>query len=254
MKITHLAAALLIAVTSVAAHAADQNNFVIQTNGAPSGTCHYSFDKTKDGYKVTSHFQDRVKAVFQEADAIGTTAKVNTDVEQSHTYKLDANYAYTGGNVLTSSTQMNNGYSPNKTRTQMQLSAMQGGVQQPSFIIAMDPSLIVLPDFDASAVQTLLYQATAHPTADSNYFVVVPQAYGSPMKVSSHWTVQPDTTGTLAGAAVPLHHFSFAFGSKTYDVYGDATNTLMEVDVSGLNAKYIRTGFVLSADAAPAAK
>jgi hypothetical protein len=253
MKITHLAAALLITVTSAAAHA-DQNNFVIQTNGAATGSCHYTFDKTKDGYKVASKFQDRFKAQFQEADAIGSTAKVSTDVEQSHTYKLDANYAYTGGNILTSSTQMNNGYSPNKARTQMQLSAMQGGVQQPSFVIAMEPGLIVLPDFDASAVQSLLYQATTHPTADGNYFVVVPQAYGSPMKVSSHWAARPDTTGTLAGAPVALHHFNFVFGTKTYDVYGDATNTLMEVDVSGLNAKIIRTGFVLSADAAPAAK
>lgn len=254
MKITHLAAALLIAVTSAAAHAADQTTFVIQTNGAATGSCHYSFEKTKDGYKITSHMQDRVKAQFQAADAIGSTAKVNTDVEQTHTYKLDANYAYTGGNVLTSSNQMNNGYSPNKARTELQLSAMQGGVQKPSFVIPMDPGLIVLPDFDASAVQSLLYAATTHPTADGNYFIVVPQAYGSPMKVSSHWTAQSDATGTLAGASVPLHHFSFVFGNKTYDIYGDATNTLMEVDVSGLNAKYIRTGFVLSADAAPAAK
>ena len=243
MKIIRLAAVLLFAATG-AAHA--QNSFVIQSRGVPAGKCVYTFDKAKDGYKVFSRFQVRIAAQFHDADPTNPVSSLSTDIQESNGYKLDANYLYAGGSI-TDTTQKTFGYSPNKQHTVMQLSMVQAGVQGPSTELPLMPGSMVLPNYDPSAIQGLLYLATTHPTPDSLYFLIVPGLRG-PQSVQAKWIVQPDTpTGTLAGKPVTLHHFNFYFGKNLYDVYADDTNTLMETDIKGLNVSYIRTGFALSA-------
>jgi len=244
MKIIRLAVVLLLAATG-AAHA--QNSFVIQSKGITEGKCAYTFDKAKDGFKVFSRYQARIAPQFHDADPTNPVTSLSTDIQQSHGYKLDANYAYAGGNVIDSTNQKNTGYSPNKLHTVMQLSMVQAGVQGPSTELPLMPGSMVLPNYDPSAIQSLLYLATTHPTPDSLYFLIVPGLRG-PQSVQAKWTPQSDTpTGTLAGKPVTLHHFNFYFGKNLYDIYADDTNTLMETDIKGLNVSYIRTGFALSA-------
>lgn len=250
MKITRLAAVLLLAAAGVA-HA--QNTFAIQGKGASSGKCIYSFDKSKDGFKVTSRYQARLTTPpprTSNSDYSDNSNELN-EVQQTYSYKLDANYAYMGGNVIDSTTQVNNGYSPNKQRTVMQMSMVQGGSQGPSTQFPLMGGFIVMPNYDASAIQALLYQATLNPTSDNLYFLIVPQPGKgkAPLSVRAKWTALQGTTGTLNGKPVTLHHFGFAFGKNIYNVYADETNTLMEVDISVLNINLIRTGFALDAPA-----
>jgi hypothetical protein len=242
MKIIRLAVTLLLTVT--AAHA-QQNAFTIQSKGAAIGKCVYTFDKSKDGFKVLSHYQAHIAAQFHSgSDPTNPVTNTVTDIQQTNAYKLDATYSYLGGSITDNITQIISGYSPNKQHTVMQLSSMQGGTQGKPSELALMPGYIVLPTYDASAVQALLYQATAHPTADALYFIIVPTPRG-PSSVQAKWTPQPDAAGTLAGKPVTLHHFSFAFGKSISDIYSDETNTLMEVDISVLNISYIRNGFTL---------
>jgi len=251
MKMIRLAAALLITVAATAAHA-QQNNFDIKTQGTVTGNCHYTFDSGKGGYKITSHFLNHVPPQFAQADPItGAAPTTTTEVQGSSSYKLDANYNYAGGsNVPDTIAQTSVSYTLNKQRTEMQISKMTAGAftGDPTPPMAVKPSLVLLPALDVSAVQSFLYLATTHPTTDNTYFLILPQKYGSPQSVSVVWTPQPDAAGTLNGTAVTLHHFTFAYTGKSYDVYGDATNTLMEADITGDNTtSYVRTGFALSA-------
>ena len=254
MKILSLATVLLLAATGTA-HA--QNAFTIKNDGTTVGKCTYTFDKSKNGYKIVSRYDAQfVKKPSTSLDSEMESASNVTmnQVQQVHTYKLDDSYNYLGGNIVDNITQMNNGYSPNKDRTSIQLSSIKGGTQDPPRQLALMPGLIVLPDYDASAVQDLLYEATTHPTSNSLYFIIIPGKNGLPSSVQSHWVPQAAATGTLAGKPLTLHHYGFVFGKHVYDVYADDTNTLMEVDISGLHISYIRNGFALDAAAAPAAK
>jgi len=247
MKIIRLAAALLLTVTAAQAQ---QNSFTIQSKGAVIGKCVYTFDRSKDGFKVLSRYQAKVAAQFHEgSDPSNPVTSMITDIQQSNAYKLDANYGYLGGSINSNdgARTMIYGYSPNKQHTVMQLSSMQGGIQGPTSELNLSPGYMVLSPNDASAIQALLYQATTHPTPDNLYFLIVPSPNprSGPSSVQAKWTPQPDAAGTLAGKPVTLHHFSFAFGKSVSDIYSDDTNTLMEVDISVLNVSYIRNGFTL---------
>jgi hypothetical protein len=247
MKMIRFAAALLIALTATAAHA-QQNNFDIKTNGTVTGNCHYTFDSTKGGFKITSHYLNRVPPEFQQADAVtGKAATTTTEVQGGAVYKLDADYNYNGGNVLDPTSQSSTSYTLNKQRTVLQVSKMQAGVfGEPAPPVPVKPGFVLLPNLDVSSIQSFLYLATAHPTTDNTYFLVLPQGYGPPQNVSVTWAPQADATGTLSGKAVTLKHYSFAYKGKSFDVYGDATNTLMEADVAGTSTtSYVRTGFSL---------
>jgi hypothetical protein len=251
MKMIRLAAVLILTGITAAA-CAQQNTFTIQSNGKASGECHYTFDSAKNGYKITSHYLNHISPQFAEADPVtGKAPTTTTEVQGSSSYKLDASYNYAGGNNIPDTiAQTSVSYTLNKQRTQLQVSKMTAGAftGDPTPPVSLKPGFVLLPDLDVSALQTFLYLATTHPTADNSYYLVLPQKNGTPSGVVVNWTPQTDTTGTLAGKPVTLHHFTFAYTGKSFDVYGDATNTLMEADITGNNTtSYIRTGFALDA-------
>jgi hypothetical protein len=240
---------MFLAATSASA----QNTFTLVSNGATVGKCVYSFDSVKDGFKISSSIQARVTPSQRNTD-ITTTPIVRTrliDVQQTHSYKLDTAYAYTGGYVQDMSSQVKNGFSLNKPRTQLIFTHMQAGsVGQPSWV-DLQPGYILLPDYDVSSIQTLVLLAVNHPTPNNVYFLIVPSANlrGIPLAGPALWTTASDAVGTLAGKALTLHHYTLRCGKDSYDLYTDATNTLMEADLTAPDVKYIRNGFVLTAPA-----
>jgi hypothetical protein len=249
MKLIRFGIALLL--TTAVVHA--QNTFTIKTDNTELGRCSYSFDKTKDGYKVSSHYQVRTSAQFQQrADRptgdprSGPSAVLVTDLEQTHTYKLDAAYTYAGGEIQSSNPRITYSFKLNRGRTTMEIQGMQDGVQSMFSEIPLKPGYVVLPNYDASALQALLYIVAAHPQADGFYYLIVPGvAWAYRQMVQARLGMAGDTSGTLDGKPVTLRHYNFAFGQSIYDVYADGANTLMEADVQGLQASYIRNGFAL---------
>lgn len=251
MKLLTAAAALLIAVS---AHA-QQNNFVIQAGSINLGKCTYSFDKDKNGgQKVVSKYQVRANTTTTNPNAKGG------DVQQMNSFKLDMNDVYTGGSIQDFGTQVqiNLGFTPNKSRTSMALSKMETATEAVSTDLDLKPGYIVLPNYDPASMQALVYMATAHPTPDNLYFLIVPvvsHSNGLPNSGQGSWAAKDDTTGTLAGKPVALHHYTLTTGKAVTDIYTDPTNLLMQADVPALHVSYVRVGFVLPATAtAPAAQ
>jgi hypothetical protein len=246
MKPLILAAAFMLAATAASA----QNSFTIVSNGETVGKCIYTFDQTKNGFKISSRIYARVTPP-QRASDINTTPLANNrliDIQQTHSYKLDSAYAYTGGTIQDQNSQMNNGISPNKQYTQLIFTHVQAGIAGQSSWVDLQAGYIVLPDYDVSAIQALVLMAAIHPTPNNIYFLIVPAANlrGSPLAGQALWTTASDTAGTFAGKAVNLHHYTIRCGKESYDLYADTTNTLMEADLSTPDAKYIRNGFALS--------
>jgi len=254
MKLLRIAAATLAAfVLAIASSAAQaqQNQFTILSGGLPTGKCVYTFDKAKDGYKIASRFQSRIapRAVQgPAAEGEEGAMKMIVEVQQIHNFKIDGNFQYLGSSVQDSVTQMTNGFSFNKQRTLLTISHVQAGAAEsmPQMPIQHDP--ILLPEFDASPYQALLLMATNHPPADGLYFLIVPSniPHHGPLNGQARWTRAADTSGTLDGKPVVVHHFSLPFGEKNdYEIYADPDNTLLQVDVKDLKSSYVRNGFVL---------
>jgi len=250
MKLLTAVAILLIATS---AHA-QQNNFVIQAGTINLGKCTYSFDKDKNGgQKIVSKYQVRANTATPNPNAKGG------DVQETNSFKLDVNDVYTGGFVqdFTPQAQISLGFTPDKAHTTMALSKMQAGAEALSTSMELKPGYMVLPNYDPASMQALIYLATAHPTADNHYYIIVPattRATGMPNFGFGTWAAKDDTTGSLGGKPVALHHYSLTTGKAVTDIYTDPTNLLMEADVPALHVNYIRVGFVMGAPATPAAQ
>lgn len=249
MKLRTIAAILALAVPAFTF--AQQNNFTILTNGTPTGKCYYTFDKAKDGYKVVSHYQSRISphsiTVSGESGDEGAS-KVVAELQQIHSFKLDGSYQFLGSAIQDMIAQMNIGYSPNKQRTLLTISKVQGGAAESMPQMPLQHDLIVLPDFDASAIQALVLMAVNHPPTDGLFFLIVPpdSPRGGPLNGQARWSRGSDTAGTLDGKPVTVHHFSLPYGDNNYEIYADPDNTLLQVDVKTLHASYVRNGFVLA--------
>jgi len=236
----------VLAVSSAAL--AQSNTFDIQSGNRSIGRDVYTLAKAKQGYKLNS----RPSTHFG-----GSESSMDSE------FKYDDNYAFAVGSSSNMVTQMHTSYTPDKGRTVLTIGMVQAGVQDSRYL-DIKPDFAVMPPYDAGAAQVMLLLATTHPAAANLYDIVVPgsarsgppsNATGEPPVASrpannaydALWTKGPDTTGTLDGKPVQLHTYVLASGNTTWSFVADDTNTLMQLDVSNLNASYIRAKFKLDA-------
>jgi hypothetical protein len=254
---TAIAAALFLAATAAYAQ---QNNFTIQRDHEDIGVENYTFAKAKNGFKVESNYHYKTpphsdtthlrigtgSTTHAGTGGVVTNAPDTEDSQQQDSYNLDAGYAYVSGLLKNLNTDVSNSYGLNKDRTELTQNRMRTGKPTISAQFPFQPGGIFLPAFDASPIQALVYMATTHPAANSQYFLAAPAANQAVETGVVQWPAQPtDATGTLDGKPVTLHRYSFLFGVHEYTVYADADNALMEVDIHHPTVSLIRTGFVL---------
>jgi hypothetical protein len=259
MKLGSLSAMLLFVIVTAAY--AQQNTFSLQRNKEEIGTGNYTLEKTKDGYKVDSGYHVNTAprpdtahirmgstgTKVANAGSVVTNAPDTEDIQQEHHYKLDNGYVYTGGSVRDLNTEITNNFSSNKAHTQITLNRMRTGRATTSSDLPVTAPAMVVPNYDASAVQALLYMATTHPAPNSVYYLIAPMPSSASETGAIQWSATADTTGTLDGKPIALHCYTFTFGRHEYTVYADEANTLMEVEIRHPNMGYIRTGFTRDA-------
>jgi hypothetical protein len=240
--------ALFAAFVSVAAFA-QTNTFDIQSGSRIIGKDSFTLGKIKQGYKLDSH---------------PTSHFGGTDTSLQNEFKYDESYAFLVGSSADMVNQIHISYTPAKARTSLVIGSVQAGVQDSRFL-DIKPDFTVMPAYDAGAAQVMLLLAVTHPTATNLYNVVVPGAArsgtpsaadGAPLPTGPRpgnfaydplWTKGPATTGTLDGKPIQLQTYVLTAGKSTWTFFADESNTLLQLDVSALNASYIRSKFKLDA-------
>jgi hypothetical protein len=242
----------LLALSLAATASAQTNTYDLQSGGHSLGRASFTLARTKQGFKLSSHLSYHINGV--ESDI-------------SNEFKLSDAYAYLEGASSSISSQMHTSYVPNKTRTDLVIGMVQGGVQD-SRHLAIKPDLAIMPPFDPGAAQVMLLLATTHPTGKNLYNVVVPGSTGgggrgesSPPPDPSEgggghqpagnnafdalFTKGPDGNGTLDGKPMAIHTYILTAGKNTWTFFADDQNNLMQLDNSMVRASYIRAKFKL---------
>lgn len=114
------------------------------------------------------------------------------------------------------------------------------------------PAMVLLPDFDAGALDTLLRLAAAHNGRD--LWVILPKKSGS--IEAAQLTTYADEKGTLDGKPVAVHHLSLGYAGTQTELFSGAENQLLQAELPQPGFALVRKGFVLTppskAPAAPA--
>jgi hypothetical protein len=226
---------------------AQNNTFDIQVGNRSIGKNTFMIAKAKQGYKLNSHCTTQFG---------GSESSTNSE------FKFDDNYAFVIGTSSDAVSQMHTSLIPNKPRTSLTFNRIVTGAEDSRFL-AIKPDFAVMPPYDAGAAQIMLLLATTHPTSSNLYNIVVSDSArsGPPSNVEGTtpiaaphpgnnaydalWTKGLDATGTLEDKPIQLHSFVLTAGKSTWTFYADASNTLMQLDVSMLKASYIRAKFKL---------
>jgi hypothetical protein len=264
MNIRLAALALTIASLATAALAAEPNRFIlVGSDGKPMGDATYTIDKTKDGYKVKSHFEYRIAAVTDDGvtsssapsgkrgNTITTAPGITTKAEFNADYTVDAK-----GNFITGFIKNSQGlksFEPQKQRTAVDVHQMQGmNLVDQHTLNLPSADYGFAPDFDPAALEVFLNTAKANPRGESPYQLLVPGSSSIGPKAQS--VVEnvillrvDDVMGTLDGKPITLRHYLMNYHDGHAELYTDETGNLMEADMGTLDAKYVRAKFGLTA-------
>ena len=252
-----IAVRLILCFTLAALPAIAQNNFILSINGKPAGKCSYTIEKTKDGEHIKSklsyHLSASANSTAQETQTStrGRSAAADSglasDYQLIEDYKLDANNVYAGGFMTDMKTLANTTYTPTKGHDKLIIAQNQNGSAGLANPIDIKPNFVLLPDYDPSAIQSLLLQTATHPADKDLYLAVIPGGRQQSDPVAALWlTNQPEAHGTIDGKPVTLHHYILRLYKSQFDVFADDTNTLMLATSTALSAIYTREGFILT--------
>lgn len=111
------------------------------------------------------------------------------------------------------------------------------------------PNTVMLPDFDAGALETLLVIAAQQNNRD--LWAIIPKQAG--MIESIRLATYADQQGTYEGKPVTVHHLVATIGKETTDLFSGPENQLLQAELPEQGFALVRKGFVLTPPAKPGA-
>jgi len=214
-----------------AAGAAQSGSFEVAQNGHAVGTASYRFSATKDGYDSTAI----VKVTVQGLDyALSKDEELSAANELEHAV-LSATVNGEAVNVVAA---------PDAAQIQLTISA---NGKSTTTRLASHPAAVLLPDFDAGALETLLALAVAHNNRD--LWAILPKEAGSivPVQLATY----PDEEGTLAGKPITVHHVVAMIAGENTGLYSGPENQLLQADLPEGGFALIRKEFALKPSKRP---
>lgn len=208
--------------------------FTLELQGRNIGKADYAFQRSSYGYKLTAHYE------FNVPVAVSATRQAEFNKyweELAETTNLDV-----------AQTKQSYSLSPKKDRRSLTFKASAGG-QDIHQDFPVQPSTVVLANFDPSGVQVLVNTQISTLGRDS-YRCFVPSGTGS--MLGCVVTGVAGATGTLDGKPVKLQHWTLALATTTMDIYAAENGDLMQSSVSSQALSYTRVGFHLNATQAVA--
>jgi hypothetical protein len=212
---------------------AQSGSFDVSENGSNVGTATFNVKATADGYDSTSLVRISMQGL---------------DYSLSKTEKLDQNdrpvHILLSGTVNGSAVYIVG--KPDAAQFLLNISA--NGRSSTSRLDA-HPNAVVLADFDAGALETLLVMAAQQNNRD--LWAIIPKQSGSiaPIRLATY----ADQQGTLDGKPVAVHHLIATIGSETTDLFSGPENQLLQAEVPQQGFALVRKGFVLTPPAKPIA-
>jgi hypothetical protein len=262
LRSTALGLVAISAVAAVMSAAGPKGNLFTFVNdkGRTIGKASFEITPSKDGFKVSSHFDYRTTLSPEELQAAQANAggggrrggggPVSSIVEGQYNaeYKYSADGNFLNGYTQDTASQVLTSFQPSKTRDLLITSQTQAGnVGNANQFQIPRPDFIVAPRFDPSVIQVLLTTGLTHPHADGTYLLMVPtQRDVAPAYV----IIQPvpgSIAATLNGQPIKTLRYLINFHTDRIDTYIDESGQLLQANVNSLHVSYIRQGFNLPA-------
>jgi hypothetical protein len=230
-RLLFLSFAALVALTSSAR--AQSGNFAIIGNGSSVGTATFDVKATPNGYDSTSVVRVSMQGLNY---ALSKSEQLNSANRLVH--------------VLLSGVV--NGEAVNVTgapdASQYLLNISANG-RSTTTRLDSHANAVVLPDFDAGALETLLVMAVQQNNRD--LWAIIPKEAGSiqAIQLATH----RDQQGTLDGKPITVHHLVATIGESTTDLFSGPENQLLQAELPQQGFALVRKGFVLTPPAKPGA-
>lgn len=212
---------------------AQTGEFEVSANGKAVGTANFDVKATPKGYDSTS---------------IVRVSMQGLNYSLSKTEELDS--ANRLVHILISGTV--NGSAVNITARpdagQILMNISANG-RSTTTRLAGHANAVVLADFDAGALETLLVMAAQQNNRD--LWAVLPKQAGSisPIQLATY----PDQQGTYQGKPIPVHHIVATISGAKTDLFSGPENQLLQAELSDEGFALVRKGFVLTPPARPGA-
>jgi hypothetical protein len=237
--------ALLLGVSAASAHAqttipADTAHFTINQGNHAVGRTDFSIVPTKQGsittpteYSVISH---------------GALSVQNTKYSFSSSGSLDKDLSILQENLngLVNGSAVTFAVNPSGGNLVIDISAdgrsYRNSLNRPA-------QTVFFPDFDLSSYDIFLNLAARHPGTPIS--ALIPKQTG--ILSAANLAPQADVQGTLNGKALTLHHSSLTIGSVVSELYYDAGNRILEVDIPSQTFAVVHDNFQLQPPPPPPA-
>lgn len=209
-------------------------SFEVAQHGHAVGTASYSIDRSAEGFASTSITRIKMQGLdyaLSKTEQL-TVARQLSDVQLSATVN--------GSAVLLVA-------KPEAAQLLLNFSASG---RKTSTRLAAHPNAVLLPDFDAGALQTLLAVAAAQ--NNRGLWAVLPKQAGSvePVTLATY----ADMNGTLDGKTIAVHHLVATIAGAKTELFTGPEDQLLQAELPQNGFAMVRKGFVLQPPArAPAA-
>jgi hypothetical protein len=236
MRLKPLATVFTLSILPLTAYAGDkETTFKITLNDKVVGHTSFALKPAGDKFHLNSRGDYTVPASGDDP-AVNGDYKRTATLSSSYDLIQDASTNEVGTSRLTVYIAPSGG--------KLAIGAGgQGGSSSSNVQLDLHPNTVVVPNFDAGAVEALIRMHAKLP-ADAKMWGVIPSAAVElPVEISDAGS----SAGTLAGAAVPVTHYTIKFPKLTIEAYTDASLNLMRADFPAQHASFTREGFQMSA-------
>ena len=222
----------IAAAITLQAHA-QSGNFTVSQNGTAVGTATYSVKALAQGYDSTSLVRISMQGL---------------NYALSKTEQLDASnrprQVVLNGTVNGSAVSIIG--KPDAGQFLLNISA---NGRSSTTRLATHANSVVIADFDAGALETLLVLASQQNNRD--LWAVIPKNAGTiePIRLATY----ADQQGTLDGKPIVAHHLVATIAGATTDLFSGPENQLLQAELPQQGFALVRKGFVLTPPAKPGA-
>ena len=229
---------LAMAAAAVPAAVAQSGSFAISLSGKNVGSATYSVKATANGYDST---------------AVVRISMQGLNYSLSKTEQLDSanRFVHVLLSGIVNGSAVNIIGAPDAANLLLNISA---NGRSSTTRLDRHPNAVVLADFDAGGLETLLVLAAQQNNHD--LWAVIPRNAGNiePVRLATY----ADQQGTLDGKPIVAHHLiatigTGATGGTTTDLFSGPENQLLQAELPQPGFALVRKGFVLTPPARPGA-